>query len=332
MNSTYYKAASSKIWSGRQTPEREYLYQIVKCVLPGDVVHAAPGACIGLVGYACDTGVSRNQGRIGAADGPSVFRSAFGRLALGAPLDTKILDLGDCFCADDALEATQDVLAEIVHSTLKHRIFPMLVGGGHDLVWGHFKGIRSVLKSSTTLGIVNIDAHFDLRPPDPVPNSGTAFHQIALHEESANRSFNYLCLGINPTSNVQSLFRVAERFGVEYLNLESMVDKDIVQQTIHQFANRVDVIYVTVDLDSMYSAFAPGVSAPASIGLSPDIVSFMLNCLLESGKMISFDIAELNPKYDVDARTAKLAAQLAYQILSHQHQVKFVAGSNLALV
>ena len=83
---------------------------------------------------------------------------------------------------------------------------------------------------------------------------------------------------------------------------------------INAFAKNVDHIYVTIDLDGFSSAYAPGVSAPSPMGFSPYIVLECLKTIIGSGKLISMDIAEMNPKYDIDGQTAKLAASLVHHV------------------
>ncbi len=316
-NLTYYRPPHFDDWMGRATDKQEYLYQMIHPIQIEHLDDLPYGSYFGLLGYACDEGVRRNQGRVGASNGPYEIRRALGKMSGKPALHGRLLDLGNVVCENDQLDLAQAAVAEVVTELKKRNIFPVLVGGGHDIVWGHYLGLRTALPENAKLGIINIDAHFDLRPPIPAGNSGTAFHQIALHEESFGQSMNYLCLGINPASNVQTLFNYAEAFGVQYLLLEQMNQPEFVEEIIQQFSSSLDAIYVTIDLDSLYSAFAPGVSAPASIGLDPMQIINILKTAINSQKLISMDIAELNPTFDIDGRTAKLAAQFIYLLLEN---------------
>ena len=68
-------------------------------------------------------------------------------------------------------------------------------------------------------------------------------------------------------------------------------------------------------MDGFSSAYAPGVSAPSTLGLTPNFVYKVLAFLFQSKKVISCDIAELNPDFDVDDSTAGLAARLVDYIV-----------------
>ena len=81
------------------------------------------------------------------------------------------------------------------------------------------------------------------------------------------------------------------------------------------FIGNNDYIYITIDLDGFSSAFTPGVSAPSPIGMNPKFVMSLLEFILSSKKVISCDIAEMNPNFDQDNSTANLAARLIDHIV-----------------
>ena len=111
------------------------------------------------------------------------------------------------------------------------------------------------------------------------------------------------------------MFDQAVLFGVEYLTNFQCQYFDQVYNAINKISNKSDHLYLTIDLDGMASSFAPGVSAPASIGLTPFQVIEMIRTIKKLGKLISMDIAEMNPRFDIDDRTAKLAAQLLREFI-----------------
>jgi formiminoglutamase len=93
-------------------------------------------------------------------------------------------------------------------------------------------------------------------------------------------------------------------------------EKNILLSQIKKFISSVDHVYLTTCMDVFASAYAPGVSATAANGIAPDFV--FLSCfdlIAKSKKLISFDVVETNPKFDVDGRTAKLAASLVFRVL-----------------
>ena len=121
---------------------------------------------ISLLGYACDEGVRRNQGRIGAAEGPDVIKSSFAKMPNHLGSNVRLHDVGSIICDEGDMEAAQNQLTEAVNLLLERKQFPIVLGGGHDMAYGHYNGIKKYLnakKEGQTIGIINFDAHFDLR-------------------------------------------------------------------------------------------------------------------------------------------------------------------------
>ena len=313
-----YKAPSSKLWTGRTSGEELYLHEKVRCLEFDELSNTITHKAIAFLGYACHEGVKRNQGRIGAKDGPTAIRKALSKFPNHLPESVSLLDIGDITCAQGKMEDAQNKLGKVVTKLLNSKTFPIVFGGGHDLAYGHYNGVRDFLKGSKkSLGIINFDAHFDLRDNTNGNNSGTPFFQIARECEETSQEFKYLCLGIREDANNKQLFDTAQKLNVKYLSRDTfrMQYVDEINKWITAFINGVDHVYVTIDLDGFSSAFAPGVSAPSPMGFSPDIVIESLKTIINSEKLISLDFAEMNPKYDLDNQTAKLAASLTHYVI-----------------
>lgn len=313
---SYYQAAQKLHWTGRSTkPElgNQYWHQEIN-LLDWEALKNSDLSQhkidIALLGYVCDAGVQRNLGRVGAQDGPDAFRKRLAQLPFHHE-STAVADLGNIVCLNNEMENCQEHLAVVVEGLIKQGIFPIIIGGGHDIAYGHFKGIWQAIKErpNTKIGIVNFDAHFDLRPLEGLPNSGTPFNQI-LHE--FGDMVDYFVVGVQQQSNTRELFAIAEEKGVQYLyNYDCcLANIEAVLQQMKHFVDNNDYLYITIDMDGFSSAYAPGVSAPSPMGFTPYFVLKLLRYLLETKKVISCDIAELNPHYDRDNATANLAARL----------------------
>lgn len=320
-----YAAPDERLWIGRQsTLENQYRYQAVQLVdlerqdLPDlDFSEKA----VALLGYAADEGVSRNQGRPGAINGPQHIRQQLAKLPLHSK--SELFDFGDINCSEDGMEGGQAILANTVSQLIDADLFPVLLGGGHDIAFGHYVGLtNSGTCKDKTVGIINFDAHFDLRSIEAEGNSGTPFFQIQQRLKKQNKDFKYLALGIQEQSNTQELFDRANESGVDYIlsNAFTNDNSKAVLESIKIFISEVDFVYITIDMDGFSSAYAPGVSAPSAFGFEPNFIVKILNEIFNSQKVISCDIAELNPIYDQDFCTAKLAARLA-DIIIKFHQL-----------
>ncbi|WP_306800293.1 imidazolonepropionase [Endozoicomonas sp. YOMI1] len=308
-------------WSGRIDQETDpqaaqRWHQKVRPYAPD----GEPG--VALLGLESDEGVRRNQGRPGAAKGPDHIRQALTNLPWNRT--APVWDAGNIRCKGTDLEQAQQDYARQMCQLLDNGQLVMGLGGGHEIGWASYQGLMMHLEKQgkgkdshpVNVGIINFDAHFDLRLPEVGPSSGTPFWQASEYAREHSIPFNYLCFGISESSNTQALFNRADELGVTYrldkamtlLNLPSL------QQDLQRFIDKVDHIYLTIDIDAFPAALAPGVSAPAARGIPLEVVEPLLDTIKHSGKLKLSDIAETCPKHDIDAHTARLAARLIHQL------------------
>lgn len=325
INSAFYSKTTAETWQGRNDGDELAVQRWHQRIIPVDLlsqditmpVKGHQG--IALIGFACDEGVKRNNGRPGAKNGPDQFRKASCNLPVQFEEDLIFIDLGNITCENGDMETAQQTLALVVAHVLKTGYQPLVIGGGHEAAYGHYTGISNALTDTDLLGIINFDAHFDLREPGVNgPNSGTGFFQIAADCEQSGRAFRYLPVGIQKNSNTRHLFETAEKLGVSCILSDQFqpLQQQKLQRKLEEFISDCSHIYLTICMDVFSSAVAPGVSAAAYSGLFPDPFFFsILNSVISSGKVISMDIAELNPLYDNEERTAKLTAALAFSLL-----------------
>ena len=331
--------ADMSLWTGRvepfETQRARYWYQLAQ---PYDFDKA--GQRVGLVGFACDQGVRRNQGRIGARAAPPLLKSTFASLpvikeiqdSFEGKLTTLMADAGDIECEDNdefaeqILEEAQQCYADVITSVIKQGSLAIGLGGGHAIAYGSFLGLwqamqtapsdQDKIKAQTVIGIINFDAHLDIRASD-VATSGTPFRQIAEHLQAFNQPFHYCCIGVSRLSNTAALFDRADDLGVQIISDEDCNHKKwkkLASQITH-FIEQVDIIYLTIDMDCMPASVVPGVSAPAAYGINLGFVERAVKLIMDSGKVKIADIAEINPTYDIDNRSCKVAARLLSTIV-----------------
>ncbi|TFL15469.1 formimidoylglutamase [Pusillimonas caeni] len=274
------------------------------------------GQGVVLTGFACDAGVHRNHGRPGARKGPDAIRAMLANMPV---LDCRSLyDAGNiaplAAGAHDGLEQAQDELSGHLAGLLGQGWLPITLGGGHEIAFGSFEGLARHLASRSgsapRIGIVNLDAHFDLRQDDRA-SSGTPFRQIAENCRQRGWPFHYCCLGVSRYANTRALFDRAEALDVTWLLDEEMTGHHAALARLDAFLAGVDHVYFTLCLDVLPAYVAPGVSAPAARGVGLDVVEALVDHVAQSGKMRLADIAELNPDFDIDHRSARVAARLA---------------------
>jgi formiminoglutamase len=312
-----YKLANKDNWKGRISDQQLYLHEKISFSSIKDPLPVTNNKTIALLGYSSDEGVRRNSGRVGAALGPDEIRKQLAKMPNHLKDNTLLIDFGNLECKDQDLEEQQIEFTKAVSHLIKNRATPILIGGSHDLSYAHYNGLLEHVKTKEKIGIINFDAHFDLRANTKENNSGTPFYQIAVDHQEKGLVIKYMALGIRKDANTKDLFEFAETNQVNYLFQKyfNMNYLEHVQLRLIQFLEDVDYVYTTIDLDGFSSAFAPGVSAASPMGFSPDIVLESLKLIIDSGKLVGFDVVELNPNYDIDDQTAKLAASLVHYVI-----------------
>jgi formiminoglutamase len=323
MNPKHYQCIPENFWQGRVDDLVDYdayrWHQIIEPInLLGDISVQKEG--FGLLGFCCDEGVKQNLGRVGTSKGPNSIRKELANLPCSFPSKTKIYDCGNIISKDEKLEDLQETLAQAVFKMLKNGLFPIELGGGHEIAYGHYNGIQRFLDETDkkSLGIFNLDAHFDMRPYDKGISSGTMFAQIADDCKAKNKPFNYMVAGIQQYGNTVSLFKKADALKVKYLMAKDINSANMfnVGQDLMRYAKRQENIYFTLCSDVISSAYAPGVSAPQPFGLHPESILKLIKMMIRSGKVISFDIAEIAPRFDEDSRSSKLAAIIVFALIN----------------
>jgi formiminoglutamase len=318
-----YLPPNPSLWHGRpDTPDDACFYQHIHLLnLFTQKPETATASPFALLGFKCDEGVQRDLGRAGAFEGPIAIRQRMAKLPIQQP-SLVCYDAGDILCNDHDLEKSQLALADVITLFLQRGMRPLILGGGHETAWGIYQGIANTTPANKRLGIINIDAHFDLQPLGPSNRSSatTTFYQIAKAMQASGRHFDYNCIGIQPTGNFRQAFELAREFKVNTLLAEEL-HLGLKEKSL-DFIDRIiednDIIYLSLSMDVFSPAFAPGVGSIQPLGLSPWQIIPLLRRVAASGKAICYDIVEHVPRYDIDHRTAKLAASLIYEIMHHQ--------------
>lgn len=263
---------------------------------------------IAIIGFPSEEGVKRNGGRPGTAMGPNVIRTELFRLtpspfSISSFKDILMntVDLGNLKVVAD-VEQDQENLGTLLSRFLNDGIIPIILGGGHETAFGHFYGY---IKARQKCYILNWDAHADVRElNNSQAHSGSPFRQAIEHE--SNNCLSYTVAGLLPHSvSLSHLEYIKNNNG--YYVMKDDIDIDEIDRIYSAYDDN-NPMMVTFDMDAVDQAYAPGVSAPATNGLTPNLWLHAAKMAGKNRNVTSFDIVELNPQYDRDNQTARLAA------------------------
>ncbi|MBP7172606.1 MAG: formimidoylglutamase [Cloacibacterium sp.] len=303
----------SEIWHGRFDGDSPLHHRIFQRVTLENDYEKIRTKDFALHGFTVDEGVRRNKGRIGAKNAPDVIRKNMANFPV-VNSEFSLKDFGNISCDDGNLENSQNQLAEKVSKVLQKEAKSIVLGGGHEVTFAHYYGIKKAFPNKK-IGIINFDAHFDNREPEIGigASSGTGFWQIAQEGE-----IHSLHIGIQRNSNTLKLFDTAHLFGMKYILADELFFENLqnIYPKIDAFLNEIDLLYVTICMDVFNASIAPGVSAVAYNGIFANAAFMHLyRHILHSKKLVALDVAEVNPTYDIENRTARLAGSLVNEWL-----------------
>lgn len=273
---------------------------------------------VAIVGLPLDIGTI---GRPGARFGPSAIRNASTHLMshglsedlLFPPYDRlRVVDYGDVETYPGYIDQSLRNFEEALATVFENGVFPICLGGDHSVT---LPVLRAAAKQHGVLSLVHFDAHPDFWPADAQRpyHHGTVF-SIAMEEGL-----------IDPAASVQIGIRGSKSATLFHLGLDRTAGFNIVTadefarvgpegalEKIHGLAAKP--VYVSLDIDSVDPAFAPGTGTPEVAGLtSHEIVELVRG--LQGLDTIGFDVVEVSPPYDSSEITAILAANLVYEFL-----------------
>jgi formimidoylglutamase len=283
------------------------------------------GCAVALLGLPDDTGVRLNGGRPGAAEGPAAFRAALARFGttfdLGPerPLAVHVFDAGDVEPSgggdEAALEQTHARVEAAVGALHARGMVTVAVGGGHDLTYpavaavaavrGRGRGAGRGPGRGPALGGVNLDAHLDVRER---VGSGMAFRRLIAGGHLDPRAFVEVGLGrfVNDADDVAWL----RAQGAHLLTADAILDQGLAVESVLEEALAPGLGFVSIDLDGIDGAAAPGVSALNPCGLGVRHACRLAEAAGRDARVAHFDIMELCPRHDEAGRTARIAALL----------------------
>jgi len=161
---------------------------------------------------------------------------------------------------------------------------------------------------------VNVDAHLDVRPlRDGKITSGTPFRRVA---ERWGPRYGLSEFGIQPQHNARAHRSFCEERGFPIVTLARAREVGVAKAFAQALAQDAAALAVSLDLDSVEAATAPGVSAPCPDGFS---AAELFACARVAGadpRVRVLDVMELSPPLDQDSRTARLAAMAIWSFLA----------------
>jgi len=274
-----------------------------------------------LIGIPDHLAVGTLNGRKGSALGPKYFRRYFFKMNGKCPIFESISFNKDVAISNHSIKENHLQAIQTIHEGHLNSSFSIVIGGSHDHGYTHLEGIKQALadksKRDFSLGCINIDAHFDVRKPDPEISSGSPFF-LAL-ERNVLSSKNFIEFGIQEHCNSSKLWDyVSEKkiTCVPFTELRHNAAVEKFKSCLLELSQQCDAIVISLDLDALSEAYAPGVSAPQAEGFSASEIMEILEFSGTIPQVVSLGVFELNPLHDLGDKTSRLAATFVYHFIA----------------
>jgi len=259
-------------------------------------------ASVLLVGVPDQTGCSYSK-RKGTVFGPKAFRSASFMIDLSDPT-APIRDLKVCDCGDIEKIKVRD----FVYATLKSKKFPIVIGGDHSITYNIMEGVDKYTKNYS---IIYLDAHYD------TVKSISNYHGSVLYDISKLKNVNLnASVIIGGRALTREEMAVAKNLKIKTFDMDFIIENGL-RNLLSEVKNIItDKVYLSIDLDVLDPAFAPGVTTPVPGGLTSAECIYIIKHLAKLVN-VGFDIMELNPLFDDKNKiTSLLAVKSVYYALN----------------
>ncbi len=195
-----------------------------------------------------------------------------------------------------------------VSSIVSSGKFPIILGGDHSLTTEVIRAISNVTDSK--LSLLYFDAH-----PDFVSSTRNYYGSVLTDSEAMLDFHKSMLIGTRAAEPEE--IENASKSGLQIINPLDLAEQGA-QRTAEIIKSRTkgSKIYISVDLDCIDPAFAPGVSVPSAGGLTSIEIIYLLKSILGGESVVGLDIVELSPDYDINGITASLAARILSECIA----------------
>lgn len=225
-------------------------------------------------------------------------------------------DLGDITPHVTNLAETQSRFEKVITELLQQHpnMVPIVLGGDHSI---SASSISAFAKTKGRIGVIQFDAHHDLRNlEDGGPSNGTPFRNLI--ESNVIEGEDLIQVGIRDFSNGKMYSDYAKEKNVTVYTMSDVNSRGIIailEESVKALEDQVNSIYVSVDMDALDQAFAPGCPAIGPGGMNSDSMIAGIQYLASHPKVKGVDIVEIDPTLDFRDMTSRLAAYLILQFL-----------------
>jgi agmatinase len=277
---------------------------------------------VAIVGAPYDLGVTN---RPGARFGPNAIRTQSyesGTYHLTHGLEIydwlEVVDAGDIWCPHGQPERGHANIKERIANIVGLGIVPVVIGGDHSITWPVATAVADHLGYGT-VGMVHFDAHADTADTieGNLASHGTPMRRLV--ESGAIRPTNFVQIGLRshwPGADVWDWMRAQS---MHWHLMDDVVTQGlpaVLDTAIGQALDGCDALYLSIDIDVLDPAFAPGTGTPEPGGLNTAELLRAVRRVVSECNVVCMDICEVAPAYDHADVTVNAAHHLVVEALA----------------
>jgi len=276
-------------------------------------------AAVGLVGAPFDTGCV--AGPRGSRLGPSGVRDSLTHGTCYNPeidvdiTDLDVVDFGNVRPVHTDVLATHDRVERVLTEITERGIFPITIGGDHSLSYPTGKALMNAVDGP--VGVINVDAHHDVRHSHGGElSSGTPFRRLLEDDAGQLAGENFVELGLSGWHNTKSYVDWIREVGGEIITAREIHREGVdpaVERALAAATDGTDAVFVSVDIDVLDAAAAPGTTAPSPGGLLTHQLSEIVYQLGRHDAVRGADLMEVAPPLDQGDVTSMAGAAVVTQ-------------------
>ena len=232
----------------------------------------------------------------------------------GSSIPCKPRVLGEVAVAGGDWERTASRIRRVTSELLGSQRFTLFVGGDHSITGP----ILEALLEEGHVGLLMLDAHYDLRSVDEGVTSGSWLWRVAQKTAMAGApQLSVAIVGVADYANPGYLAERAERLGFRVIPASMLWEgPGPALEAVDWLAEAgADRYYITIDMDHIAEAYAPGVNSPSPLGVQPWVTARILDYAARKLAPRGADIVEVVPLKDRGGATVRLAALLGARLI-----------------
>lgn len=209
----------------------------------------------------------------------------------------------------EVVEGNIEVTNQKIFEKIKNIVYPIVIGGDHSITYPAFKAFASKYKNP---GLIIFDAHPDC-VNDFSPPSHEDFLQVLI-EEGMLKPENVILVGIRSWHNNEYSFLKKNR--IKYFTMQQILGNcEEICDSVMELSRNFDGLYLSIDIDVVDPAFAPGTGYTEPGGLTSRELIYFIQRIKLLKNLSAVDMVEVDPQKDVNGITSRLAAKIVSELL-----------------